>query len=644
MLKTDIKIWIIEDDKNFAKSLKEAIDMAGFNATVFNSPNDALASLKLNPPHAIVSDCMLPVMSGVDFIVKVHELESKPIPCILMSGIYTDKSFIKDALVKTKAVGFLAKPFDLDHLIQRLEDCFGEDIEEPLPAFLELICKPNITRADITKALDSLESLPSVEIPRLLATIMSFQIPISLELTDNQQKTSKISLNQGKIVSVQVADPKSIFGALIVEKNYLNHEELELALQAPIKKRVGEKLVHQNLISPHVIDLINAEQMAIRLSYLITENSYRVKYKTEQIPVHPGAIDINLLTSFMVDWLNSKFTTPWLEKFYIPWYENPFVLHPDLTKQHPIFLSETLIQTPQLKDILQNGESLSSLEKKTHLPNGNLYRAIHLLLMRGLLQFDATVKQEDIGGKISRLKNLWADMQNQDYFQILGINQKAKGSEIKKNFHEIAKLFHPDKLPPESPEDLRSLTKNIFSLMTRAYETLNDSHRKKKYIQELEQGQAELRLQAEALFEEAKDHLNYRRPQAAKTILDKAMRICPPTSEILLHHLWALVATLSETEDKEKALLQINNELNKVPPEDRHDATYYFVKGIFQKQIGEVKMAINNLKHAISLRPNFIEAKRELNILKLKDDTLPIDLLRADLGDVAKHLIKKMRK
>src|SRR5690606_23824106 len=106
--------------------------------------------------------------------------------------------------------------------------------------------------------------------------------------------------------------------------------------------------------------------------------------------------------------------------------------------------------------------------------------------------------------------------------------------------------------------------------------------------------------------------------QAAKALalFEQAMALRPPTAELRLYHLWAKL--LTPTDNMEELLRSIESGLNKIAPEDRHNAYYYFVKGLYAKQLGDFDQASRHLKHACSLIANFKEAKRELNLIELQ--------------------------
>ena len=68
-------------------------------------------------------------------------------------------------------------------------------------------------------------------------------------------------------------------------------------------------------------------------------------------------------------------------------------------------------------------------------------------------------------------------MQGKDYYQILGLDEKASTDEIKKAYRKIAKENHPDRNPGDAAAEER------FKAATEAYDTLSDPDKRKKYDQ-----------------------------------------------------------------------------------------------------------------------------------------------------------------
>src|SRR5690606_24140253 len=67
------------------------------------------------------------------------------------------------------------------------------------------------------------------------------------------------------------------------------------------------------------------------------------------------------------------------------------------------------------------------------------------------------------------------DMQQKDYYQALGVSEKATQDEIKKAYREIAKKYHPDR----NPDDAVAADK--FKAASEAYTVLNDPEKRAKY-------------------------------------------------------------------------------------------------------------------------------------------------------------------
>ena len=66
-------------------------------------------------------------------------------------------------------------------------------------------------------------------------------------------------------------------------------------------------------------------------------------------------------------------------------------------------------------------------------------------------------------------------MKYQDYYEILGVDKKAKDSEIKKAYRKLATKYHPDL----HPDDKQASEK--FAEINEAYEVLSDENKRKQY-------------------------------------------------------------------------------------------------------------------------------------------------------------------
>ena len=116
MQKSEIKIFIVEEDQTMAKAMEAAVKSLGMQPVVCPTPDEALNQFRIRGAQFFVIDCLLPKKSGVDLAVQLRTLGGADVPIVLTSGIYKDKTFSKDALHKTGALAFLPKPFNIKEL------------------------------------------------------------------------------------------------------------------------------------------------------------------------------------------------------------------------------------------------------------------------------------------------------------------------------------------------------------------------------------------------------------------------------------------------------------------------------------------------------------------------------------------------
>ena len=71
-----------------------------------------------------------------------------------------------------------------------------------------------------------------------------------------------------------------------------------------------------------------------------------------------------------------------------------------------------------------------------------------------------------------------ANVESDDYYQVLGLNRDASSDDIKRNYRKLSLKYHPDRNPDQKDECER-----IFKRIGEAYNVLSDDSKRRIYNQ-----------------------------------------------------------------------------------------------------------------------------------------------------------------
>jgi len=110
----DIKVLVIDDEKNLARSISFSLKPEGMEVIAAYTGNDGLDMTKKEQPDVILLDLKLPDQTGLDVLQKLLEMKLD-IPTIMISAHGDTRAAVQ--AIKLGAVDYLTKPFELDELI-----------------------------------------------------------------------------------------------------------------------------------------------------------------------------------------------------------------------------------------------------------------------------------------------------------------------------------------------------------------------------------------------------------------------------------------------------------------------------------------------------------------------------------------------
>jgi PAS domain S-box-containing protein len=126
-------VLIVDDNRDNLYLLESLLKGHGFDVIPAENGEEALAKARLNPPHLIVSDILMPVMDGYS-LCRACKLDDKlkQIPFVFYTATYTDEKDEKFALA-LGADRFIIKPEAPDVLINILNELLkAKKTSEPI--------------------------------------------------------------------------------------------------------------------------------------------------------------------------------------------------------------------------------------------------------------------------------------------------------------------------------------------------------------------------------------------------------------------------------------------------------------------------------------------------------------------------------
>ena len=126
-------ILVVEDDKNLQLTLAHILREEGFEIITTMWGSVAIEKVKKGIPDLILLDIMLPGMNGMKVLDKVKEIDHT-LPVIMITGYGNAERAIRS--IELGAYDFIAKPFDFEKLISKIDNALKNTRRKKKCAFL----------------------------------------------------------------------------------------------------------------------------------------------------------------------------------------------------------------------------------------------------------------------------------------------------------------------------------------------------------------------------------------------------------------------------------------------------------------------------------------------------------------------------
>ena len=130
MAKEDIKILLVDDEKQFVDTLSERLEMRGFTARVAYDGPQALEMVKM-PTDVIVLDLRMPGMDGFE-VLRAVKKSNPDVQVIILTGHGGDAE--EKTAYRMGAYSFLRKPMDIDDLLSSIRMAYRDKVENTMVA------------------------------------------------------------------------------------------------------------------------------------------------------------------------------------------------------------------------------------------------------------------------------------------------------------------------------------------------------------------------------------------------------------------------------------------------------------------------------------------------------------------------------
>jgi FixJ family two-component response regulator len=110
------RVAIVDNDPDMRISLSLLVGSLGYDAVLFETPNELLSSPQLNTIRCVISDLKMPEMDGIELARKFGDVSRAPV--LLITGFVS--SVIEKRALDAGVRRVFTKPFEADDLIDEL--------------------------------------------------------------------------------------------------------------------------------------------------------------------------------------------------------------------------------------------------------------------------------------------------------------------------------------------------------------------------------------------------------------------------------------------------------------------------------------------------------------------------------------------
>ena len=215
-------------------------------------------------------------------------------------------------------------------------------------------------------------------------------------------------------------------------------------------------------------------------------------------------------------------------------------------------------------------------------------------------------------------------MRGQTCYELLGLPTTADDREVQEAHEKLARRFHPDRFQNSSGAVSR-LAEEVYAAVDRAYETLVSAAARASYARSLSRGARQSKerdrgrraLAAEQAFQQGEAALRRRDYEGALLLFGRALEKFPEEGEYHAHYGWSLhlchpgnAVIIQEAIEHARHGVKLARDREKP----------YLYLGRLYKVVGKIAVAEKMFTRAVQIRPDCVEAMRELRLIHMRQE------------------------
>jgi len=618
-------ILCVQEDRALGRAFALALEAEGHEALLAHDGRRCLEIVDRQTPDLLVLDVSLSRQDGFEVLTMLRErAAARALPVLLLCGGDVTREIATRA-DRLGAIGVLPASISPEQLAGRVT------------SVLERHAKP-AAEAARTPAQGTLREMP---IPELLRAIHQDALDGVL-LLDHGRKKKAIEFRGGWPVSVRSNLVSECFGTFLVEQGRVTQAQLEESIA---RMRTGEGLQGEILVAMEVMDEdAVAEALASHSlqKYLeifswrdgrfeIRRAAHVEKGSSIGIEGHPAKL--------IVDGVRLQYPIKQIDRYFAAHRDAFLVPHGDVQSR----LDELTLSGPEI-GWLQGIDGATRVAALEQAPESIRRLAFALLCVDALTvegragdrAASRAAMGEMVGGARSserspgdeklrvELAALANGMQGKDHYGVLGVPSGAEDEEIRAAYAALAKRTHPDRFHGASTS-VRHLASQVFARVSAAHAAIATAEARASYVVQLSQGRRDAEavdegrraLQAETEFQKGEALLAQRAYESALVCFGRAMENFPSEGEYRSFYGWCLYLCHPDNQIMLGEALEHCREGVKLA-KDREKP--YLLLGRLYKAMGKPGAAKKMFSRAVEIRPQCVEAMRELRIMNMRRD------------------------